>query len=121
MTDHAILCKKGRYSILAKSHELPLRDGSITKLHLVQEQGQEEPARFLRAIANDVAGTFVFDVRDLARCLDLEIRQLPARDTLGVITLTLRQFYTNAAALRCKIIEQCLVSFRDVMDQQVAA
>lgn len=121
MTDHAILCAKGRYSILTKSHELPLRDGSITKLHLVLEQGQEEPARFLRAIAHDVAGTFVFDVRDLAKCLDLEIRQLPARDTLGVISLTLRQVCTSAAELRCKVIEHSLVSFRDMFDQQVAA
>lgn len=120
-SDTKIICRRDRYAILSQVQELPLRDGSTTKLHLVQLQGEAGPSRFLRAIANDVAGTFIFDVTALAKELDLDIRQLPARDTMGVISLTLRQKFLTGATLRMAIIENCLVSFRDgLLDEHQA-
>lgn len=116
LIDLNTLRRKGRFTILSQSQELQLKDGSLTRLHLVLEGSTTEPSRFLRAIASDIAGTFIFDVRDLAKSLDLDIRQLPKRDSLGVVTLTLRQRYATLADLFFKIIEEAQVSFRDTAD-----
>ncbi len=108
-----VLYKKDRYSILSTSQDLSLRDGTMVQLHLVLVDELQEPSRFLRAIANDVAGTFIFNVADLVEDLDLEIRQMPDRDTMGLISLSLRHKYLTAHSLRTAVIENCLKSFRD--------
>lgn len=113
LNEKQVIYRKGRYAILSQVQELCLRDGSLTKLHMVQVEGEPEPSRFLRAIANDVAGTFIFNVADIDEALNLEIRQLPDRDRMGLISLALRQKCLTAAQLRCTVIEKCLVSFRD--------
>lgn len=113
LNEQQVIARKGRYAILSQVQELSLRDGSLTRLHMVQVEGEPGPSRFLRAIANDVAGTFVFNVADIDEDLNLEIRQLPERDRMGLISMALRQKCLTAASLRLTVIEKCLASFRD--------
>jgi hypothetical protein len=113
LNEKQVIYRKGRYAILSQVQELCLRDGSLTRLHMVHVEGEPEPSRFLRAIANDVAGTFIFNVADIDEDLHNDIRQLPDRDRMGLISMALRQKCLTAAQFRCTVIEKCLVSFRD--------
>lgn len=107
-----VISQRGRFSILARSHEVALKDGSLTKLHHVIEGKHPEPARFLRAYLHPEAGTFIFDVSDLATCLQKDLRQCLPRDAAGHIQFELRPRFANFAALRVAIVEHALVSFR---------
>lgn len=109
MTDLTIIRRSGRYAVLAESQPARLRDGTVVDLHRVQEDSHPEPCRFLRAVLDHpLIEGHVFDVRDLASCLDAEIRQLPTRDAGDVVVLTLRQFFPDGASLLCRIVEESL-------------
>lgn len=109
MTDLTIIRRSGRYAVLADSQPVRLRDGTVVDLHRVQEDSHPEPCRFLRAVLDHpLIEGHVFDVRDLASCLDAEIRQLPTRDAGDVVVLTLRQFFPAGADLLCRIVEESL-------------
>ncbi len=113
MNDAHILRRHGRYTVLADSQLVILRDGTHLALYRVLEnvgkQGQPGPSRFLRAVLDEpLINSHVIDVRDLASTLDAEIRSLPVRDEQGVVALTLRQFYPTGAGLLTKIVEESL-------------
>lgn len=106
--DLTVIRRHGRYSVLAQSQPVRLKDGTTLDLHLVQEHGLP-PARFLRAVLDHpLVESHVVDVRDLASCLDAEIRQLPERDSTDLVVLTLRQFYPDGASLLCRIVEESM-------------
>jgi hypothetical protein len=118
LIDTKIIRQRGRYAILAQSHEVPLRDNSITKLHLVIEGRNTEPARLLRAFMLPEAGTFIVDMGDLATQLQKELRECVRRDAPGVVNHFLRMHYPTATALRAAIVEQAIASFRPDDDEQ---
>lgn len=106
--DLTVIRRQGRYCVLSHSQPVRLRDGTTLDLHLVQEHNQA-PARFLRAVLDHpLIESHIVDVRDLASCLDAEIRQLPERDSGDLVVLTLRQFYPDGAGLLCRIVEESL-------------
>lgn len=118
MTDLTIIRRSGRYAVLAESQPVRLRDGTVVDLHLVQEDSHPEPCRFLRAVLDHpLIQGHVFDVRDLASCLDAEIRQLPSRDTGDVVVLTLRQFFPDGAGMLCRIVEESLAKVLQAQEQ----
>ena len=109
MSDLTIIRRAGRYAVLADSQPVRLRDGTVVDLHRVIEQSHPEPCRFMRAVLDHpLIEGHVFDVRDLASCLDAEIRQLPTRDCGDVVVLTLRQFFPDGAGLLTRIVEESL-------------
>lgn len=118
MTDLSIIRRSGRYAVLADSQPVRLRDGTVVDLHRVQEDSHPEPCRFLRAVLDHpLIQGHVFDVRDLASCLDAEIRQLPTRDAGDVVVLTLRQFFPDGAGMLCRIVEESLSKVPQAQEQ----
>lgn len=109
-TEIKIIRQLGRYAILAQSHEVALRDGAIIKLHLLKEGRNPEPARLLRAFVHPEAGAFIFDLGDVAKTLQKDLRECLTRDAPGMVHLTLRQFFPTGALLRAAIYEHAFAS-----------
>lgn len=106
--DLSVIRRHARYSVLAHSQPVRLKDGNVIDLHLVQEADQP-PSRFLRAVLDHhFIQSHVIDVRDLAKCLDAELRTAQDRDAGDLVVLTLRQFYPDGAGLLTKIVEESL-------------
>lgn len=108
--DLTVIRRHGRYSVLAHSQPARLRDGTVVDLYLVQEAGGNHlNDRFLRAVLDhELIQSHVFDVRDLAKCLDAEIRTAQDRDAGDLVVLTLRQFYPDGAGMLTRIVEESL-------------
>lgn len=94
LTDTTIIHRHGRYGVLSHRHEVLFADGSKVDLHNVQDDGYA--SMFLRALVDPHVGVLVFDLRQVCKSFDEDLRSLPARDAHGVVFYTLRQHFKNA-------------------------
>lgn len=91
LTDTTIIHRHGRYGVLSQRYEVLFADGSAVELHEVQEDGY--PRMFLRALVSPDIGVCLFDLRQLCKEFDEDLRSLPARDAHGVVFYTLRSHF----------------------------
>ena len=85
----------GRHTVQGQRFEIMFPDGSTIGLHPVLHDGL--PQMFLRALRHGPTRLIVFDLRDVCKDLDVEIRKTAARDVPGVVFYTLRQRFGTAA------------------------
>lgn len=91
----------GMYEVTGPVHELPLRDGSVHRLHEVAVRGA--PDKFLRAIEMPGGGVRVFDLRRIAPTLGADLPPAPERDRGYIVQYTLRQCFHAGAALAAAV------------------
>lgn len=101
LTDSTIIHRHGRYGVLSQRYEVLFHDGSKVDLHNVQDDGYA--SMFLRALVDPDVGVLVFDLRQICKQLDADLRELPARDAHGCVFYTLRAHFTNALELHRRI------------------
>lgn len=89
--------RHGRFNVLPRRHEVMWADGSSIGLHLVSLLDAGPPDTFLRAIQHDGQHWVIFDLRDVNKQLDAEIRSHLPRDVPGLVFYTLRLQYASAA------------------------
>jgi hypothetical protein len=84
----------GRHTVQGQRFEIMFPDGSTLGLHPVLHDGT--PQMFLRALRHGPAMLIVFDLRDVCKALDAEIRKTATRDVPGLVFYTLRAVYDTA-------------------------
>ena len=98
-----------RFAVEAAMHEVDLRDGSIHALHFVRDASDPwERSRYLRALTFQHGETAIFDLRNLAKTLGVDLPGYTERDRAGLIKYTLRPLYGTRAelldAIRAKVL-----------------
>lgn len=96
--DARIIHGRDSHQVQPRRHEVMWADGSSVGLHLVGVNNHAEPDTFLRALQYGTGHWIVFDLRDLSKTLDAEIRSHLPRDVPGLVFYTLRLAYPNASA-----------------------
>ena len=96
--DARIIHGRDSLQVMPRRFEVMWRDGSTVALHLVSVNGNAEPDTFLRALQVDGGHWVYFDLRDVSKALDAEIRSNLPRDVPGLVFYTLRLAYPNAGA-----------------------
>ena len=107
ITDARTLHRHGRYDVLPRRHEVMWADGSSIDLHLVSVLDAGPPDTFLRAIQHDGRHWVIFDLRDLNKPLDAEIRSHLPRDVPGLVFYTLRHQYRSATEFSAAALAVC--------------
>lgn len=93
---NVISAPAGRYDVQGQRFEILFGDGSTIGLHPVLRDGSQQ--MFLRALRHGACSLIVFDLRDVCKELDAEIRKTHERDVPGLVFYTLRQKFCSAAA-----------------------
>lgn len=101
LQDHTVIHRHGHYEVLRRSHVVTWPTGRSIGLHLVNVDGYLAP--YLRCLLDDSLHAIVFDLRDLCKELDAEVRSTHARDVQGLIEYTLRARFADAPICVTKI------------------
>ena len=104
-TDTRIIARQsaqaGDAEALAQRHEIMWRDGSSVHLHPVQRRCL--PMLTLRALALPDGRLQLFDLAQLVRRLDAELRTTADRDVPGHVFYTLRSEFGSATVFRAAV------------------
>lgn len=95
LSDNRIIARIGAHDVLAQRHEVMFRDGTAVWLHLVHRAGL--PHLTLRTLATDSGCHLLFDLAQLQRQLDGELRLALQRDHPGFVLCSMRQKYASKA------------------------
>lgn len=98
-----IIQRHASHAVMAQRYEVMWPNGSTVGLHAVWDNGVEHA--YLRAIEHQPLHWIIVDLRDLAKGLEADLKQLPKRDAIGVVFHTLRLAFSCAAEFKARAIE----------------